>query len=72
MALKLSTKAARRLLEGNKPKTADYFEIKSKELEEENAGLVYIIQTYRAANDRLVQQNDRLVQQLRQNLNTTK
>ena len=72
MALKLSNNAAKRLLEGNKPKTADYYEVKAKELEEENVGLLYIIQTYRAAHDRLVQQNNRLVQQLRQNLNTTK
>ena len=70
MALKLSNKAAKRLLEGTQPKTASYYEVKAKELEEENEGLLYIIRTYRAAHDRLVQQNNRLVQQLQQNLNT--
>ena len=72
MALKLSNKAAKRLLEGTQPKTASYYEVKAKELEEENVGLLNIIQSYRTAHDKIVKQNKRLVQQLRQNLNTTK
>ena len=72
MALKLSNKNAKRLLDGSKPKTEDYYQVRARELEEENVGLLYIVQTHRAAHDRLVQQNNRLVQQLQQNLNTSK
>ena len=46
-ALKLTKSSAKRLLNGNEPKTLGYWEEKVEELEKDKSSLLDIIQAYR-------------------------
>ena len=67
-ALKLTKSSAKRLLNGNEPKTLGYWEEKVEELEKDKSSLLDIIQAYRLIKmnkiKRLIKMNKKLASEL--------
>ena len=63
-ALKLTKSSAKRLLNGNEPKTLGHWEEKVEELEKDKSSLLDIIQAYKGAHDRLIKMNKKLDSEL--------
>ena len=67
-ALKLTKSSAKRLLNGNEPKTLGYWEEKVEELEKDKSSLLDIIQAYRLIKinkiERLIKMNKKLASEL--------